>query len=116
VDHLFVYGTLRRGCENEFARRLSEQGHFVGVARVPGRLYDLGHYPGARPANDSVAGEIFYVDESLLAALDDYEGSEFERAIVSAQMDGARTLECWIYWYAGPANGRLIASGDWLKR
>ena len=34
----------------------------------------------------------------LLAALDDYEGPEFERAIDST----AGTLECWIYWYVGP--------------
>ena len=116
MSYLFVYGTLRRGCDNEFARLLAERGRFVGTANAPARLYDFGPYPGARPANGSVAGEIFQVDEALLAALDDYEGSEFERAIVSAQMDDGRALDCWIYWYVGPAEGRLIASGDWLKR
>jgi gamma-glutamylcyclotransferase (GGCT)/AIG2-like uncharacterized protein YtfP len=115
-DHLFVYGTLRKGSNNKFARLLAEQSQFVATARVSGRLYDLGRYPGARPANDSVAGEVFHIDESLLVVLDDYEGPEFERAIVSAQMDDGRALDCWIYWYIGADSGCLIASGDWFRR
>jgi gamma-glutamylcyclotransferase (GGCT)/AIG2-like uncharacterized protein YtfP len=87
----------------------------MDAARVPGRLYDFGAYPGARPANESLVGEIFHIDESLLAALDDYEGSEFERATVPATLDDGRSIDCWIYWYVGSAPGRLIASGDWLK-
>jgi gamma-glutamylcyclotransferase (GGCT)/AIG2-like uncharacterized protein YtfP len=114
--YLFVYGTLRRGSENEFARKLAEHGHFVGAARVPARLYDFGQYPGARPANDSVVGEIFHIDGSLLAALDEYEGSDFERAIVSANLDDGRIIDCWIYWYVGGAPGRHIPSGDWSRR
>jgi gamma-glutamylcyclotransferase (GGCT)/AIG2-like uncharacterized protein YtfP len=113
--YLFVYGTLRRGCDNEYARLLAERGQFIGAANVAGRLYDFGRYPGARPANDSVVGEIFHIDESLLAALDDYEGSEYERAVVSATLDDGRTIDCWIYWYVGTTPGRLIASGDWLN-
>src|SRR6202034_3489119 len=95
---------------------LREQGHFMGTARVPGRLYDLGQYPGARPANDFVVGEVFQIDESLLAAMDKYEGAEYERAIVSANLDDGRAIDCWIYWYVGGAPGRLIASGDWTRR
>jgi pyruvate carboxylase len=116
LPYLFVYGTLRRGCDNEYARLLAERGEFVATANVTGRLYDFGLYPGARPANDSVTGEIFQIDESLLANLDEYEGSEYERAAVSAKLDDGRTIECWIYWYVGSDTGRVIASGDWLKR
>jgi gamma-glutamylcyclotransferase (GGCT)/AIG2-like uncharacterized protein YtfP len=111
-----VYGTLRKGSTNRFARLLSERGKFIGEGRVSGRLYDLGAYPGARPAeqpDESIVGEIFQLAEPgmVLAALDEYEGPEFERAMVTAG-----TLECWIYWYVGPAAGRLIASGDWFER
>ncbi len=109
---LFVYGTLRRGSENQFARQLAEQGRFIGVARVPGRLYNLGSYPGAVASDQPdewIRGEIFSVDSVLLAALDEYEGAEFERAIVP-------TIGCWIYWYVGRDPGRLIASGDWSQR
>jgi gamma-glutamylcyclotransferase (GGCT)/AIG2-like uncharacterized protein YtfP len=116
ADHLFVYGTLRRGRDNRFARLLSERGKFIGESRVSGRLYDFGSYPGARAAerpNEFILGEIFYLAEPhmVLAALDEYEGPEFERAMVTAG-----TLECWIYWYTGPEAGRLIASGDWFQR
>jgi gamma-glutamylcyclotransferase (GGCT)/AIG2-like uncharacterized protein YtfP len=115
--HLFVYGTLRRGCGNQFAQLLSERGQFEGTARVAGRLYDFGRYPGARCSNQPnewILGEIFYLEEPapVLAALDEYEGPEFERARVSTT--GA--LECWIYWYIGNATGCPIVSGDWLQR
>ena len=112
MPYLFVYGTLRRGCDNEYARLLAERGQFIGTANVSGRLYDFGPYPGARAESGSVAGEIFQIDESLLATLDEYEGPEFERAITRTSRD----VDCWIYWYVGPTEGRLIASGDWLKR
>jgi gamma-glutamylcyclotransferase (GGCT)/AIG2-like uncharacterized protein YtfP len=116
LPYLFVYGTLRRGSESKYAQQLTEQGEFVGEARVDGHLFDFGRYPGARRANGSVVGEIFQIDEPLLAALDEYEGPEFERAIVSAQMDDGRVTNCWIYWYVGTATGHLISTGDWLLR
>jgi len=114
VEHLFVYGTLRKGSSSKFARLLAEQSDFVGPARVPGRLYDFGRYPGARPSQNReewITGEIYRLKapEQILATLDEYEGPEFERANVSA---GA--IECWIYWYVGTDAGSLIPSGDWF--
>lgn len=120
ADHLFVYGTLRRGSNNKFARLLAERGQFVSTARVPGRLYDLGQYPGAvRPnaADQWVQGEIHRAGSpQLLATLDEYEGEDFERAPVIAQLDDGGAVDCWIYWYTGAVAGRLIPSGDWLRR
>jgi gamma-glutamylcyclotransferase (GGCT)/AIG2-like uncharacterized protein YtfP len=115
--HLFVYGTLRRGCENQFAQLLSKRGQFIDEAQAPGRLYDFGPYPGARrssQAGETILGEIFYLDDPapVLAALDEYEGPEFERAMVTT----TGRVDCWIYWYVGPETGRLIVSGDWLRR
>jgi gamma-glutamylcyclotransferase (GGCT)/AIG2-like uncharacterized protein YtfP len=115
--HLFVYGTLRQGSDNQFAQLLSQRGQFIGAARVQGRLYDFGRYPGAKrtdQAGETILGEIFYLEEPgpILAILDEYEGAEFERAMVST----ASTIDCWIYWYVGAATGRLIPSGDWLQR
>lgn len=77
-----------------------------------GSLFDLGRYPGARPRNGSIFGEIFEIDDSLLTVLDEYEGPDFERAIVPT----SRNIDCWIYWYVGSDPGRLIASGDWQNR
>jgi gamma-glutamylcyclotransferase (GGCT)/AIG2-like uncharacterized protein YtfP len=112
LQRLFVYGTLRRGCDNKYARLLSERGKFVGPASVSGRLHDFGRYPGARPGHGPIFGEIFQIEDSLLATLDEYEGAEFQREITPT----SRNLDCWIYWYVGPAKGRLIESGDWLNR
>ena len=116
VEHLFVYGTLRRGCDNKYARLLADRGQFLGTARTPGLLYDFGHYPGAVKSHQTdcwVQGEVHRLDNpELLTLLDEYEGPEYERAMVS--VTGLQA--CWIYWYVGLETGRLIASGDWFQR
>jgi gamma-glutamylcyclotransferase (GGCT)/AIG2-like uncharacterized protein YtfP len=119
LDHLFVYGTLRRGSKHEMARLLQGQAHFVGTGRMPGRLYGLGRFPGAVAAANAeewVRGEVYRLDDSasLLKVLDEYEGADFERGISSIQMDEGRTTECWVFLYVGKLPGRLIESGDWL--
>ena len=87
----------------------------MGPDRVPGCLYDFGRYPGAvrrDKADQWIHGEVLPLRRSvqLLALLDEYEGPEFERAIVPV----TGIQECWIYWYVGQETGRLIASGDWF--
>ena len=121
MDHLFVYGTLRRGSAHEIARLLQGQARFVGDARMHGRLYGLGRYPGAVAAvrkDEWVRGEVYQMDDSagLMAVLDDYEGSGFERAISSVQLDDGKAIECWVYLYVGKTPGKLIESGDWLAK
>lgn len=119
LDHLFVYGTLRRGSKNKFATLLAERAEFVGPARVRGRLYDLGEYPGARQELESegwISGEVYrFSDPELLKSLDGYEGPEFDRHQTTAQAENGG-VDCWIYWYKGTPAGRLIASGDWFQR
>ena len=117
ADCLFVYGTLRRGSNNRFARLLAEKAEYLSAAQVRGCLYDFGRYPGARPGDGLIIGEIFQLREPAmtLAVLDDYEGPEFDRAVVPAHLDDARTIDCWIYWYTGTAPGNLIASGLWSR-
>ena len=112
-DHLFVYGTLRSVSNNRYARMLAAHARLIGPARVPGRLYDFGEYPGARPGDGWITGEIFQLLDpaATLAALDDYEGPEYERALILVN-----DLDCWIYWYVGPDPSRLIESGDWFDR
>jgi len=119
TPYLFVYGTLRRGSNNESARLLQGQSRFVGNAQMQGRLYGLGRYPGAVAAanpGEWVRGEVYNMDQPtrLLAALDDYEGSDFERAVATVQLDDGSKQDCWVYLYVGKAPGRLIVSGDWF--
>lgn len=80
---------------------------------MAGWLYDFGAYPGARPGEGTILGEIFELDDpAILPALDKYEGPEYQRALVST----TDAVECWIYWYLGADPGRLIPSGDWFHR
>ena len=74
---LFVYGTLRRGLENPFARRLRREAAFLTSATLPGAyLVDAGGYPGLlRTDNPAhvVSGDLFRLPANplpLLRALD----------------------------------------------
>lgn len=92
---------------------LAEHARSICPAQVLGLLYDFGSYPGARPGDGFIQGEIFRLENptAILAELDRYEGSEYERTVISAN-----GVDCWIYWYVGLEPGRLIPSGDWFER
>jgi gamma-glutamylcyclotransferase (GGCT)/AIG2-like uncharacterized protein YtfP len=75
MTHLFIYGTLMPGL------RLEAEMHgarFVGAAQVPGRLVDVGRYPGLLldlfKGDGAVTGEVYEVDGAQLARLDGVEG------------------------------------------
>jgi gamma-glutamylcyclotransferase (GGCT)/AIG2-like uncharacterized protein YtfP len=122
--HLFVYGTLRPGhapaAIASEVRKLEE----VGPAAIPGRLYDLGAYPGAvldAAAETHVDGTVLRLpaDPSVLAALDAYEGfdpadregSLFVRTATSVTLSGGKTLACWVYVYnRGPGGAAGVTA------
>jgi gamma-glutamylcyclotransferase (GGCT)/AIG2-like uncharacterized protein YtfP len=121
--YLFVYGTLRRSSRHRMARFLAEQARFAGEARIPGRLYDLGRYPGmlpARGADDWVHGDLYELpdDQATLDALDQYESDEspqpsfFDRQLAEVTDVGGGTITAWVYWFRGEVEeSRWIASG-----
>jgi gamma-glutamylcyclotransferase (GGCT)/AIG2-like uncharacterized protein YtfP len=123
TTHLFVYGTLLRRSRHPMARLLAERARYVGPAKVPGRLYDLGRYPGLLPpqsAGDWAHGDLFDLGEgtTTLAELDAYELEEsplpayFERQIEEAILADGTRARAWVYWYRGDvAESRRIASG-----
>jgi gamma-glutamylcyclotransferase (GGCT)/AIG2-like uncharacterized protein YtfP len=84
---LFVYGSLKRGGRHHDELQGAE---FLGeVETAPGyRLEPEGEYlalvatPGRQ---DSVAGELFEIDQSLLPALDDFEGDAYFRGEVALE-------------------------------
>lgn len=103
---VYVYGTLRPGLNTDT---------FI----VPGVMYDLGHYPGIKLSEDSVANTVLCerieVDDEGLKRLDGYEGycpSDPDSSLYLR----VSFLDGWIYEYNGhPDNRPKVVGGDWLK-
>lgn len=110
-DVLFVYGSLRSEFDNPHALFLRANAESVGRATVRGSLFLVGKYPGyLREPDGIVLGEFWRLrnPETTLAALDDYEGSEYSRVLNG---------NAWIYLYAGDVRPeQRIPSGDFLAR
>jgi gamma-glutamylcyclotransferase (GGCT)/AIG2-like uncharacterized protein YtfP len=96
-DLLFVYGTLRRRCRHPMAAWLAGRATFLGEAKTPGQLHDLGRCPGATPAESADAwlfGDLYDLGPKpeTWAELDRYENGEspipvyFERHIVEVTL------------------------------
>jgi len=114
---LFVYGTLRPFVDIEMAKWLRSSASHLGTATTPGRLYDLGAYPGMRTARggrERVVGDVYRVtNPRVFRVLDRYEASFVrERCLVKLARGVRRTA--WAYRYRfGVAGATRIASGDY---
>lgn len=117
MTHVFVYGTLKRGCCNH--HYLTGQ-RFLGEARTaPGFiLYSLGAYPGMVHSGDptrQVTGEIWSVTELCLAQLDQLEGvgeQLYERVPISLAPPFDQTA-AETYVYLQGIAGRTELGSDW---
>jgi gamma-glutamylcyclotransferase (GGCT)/AIG2-like uncharacterized protein YtfP len=128
VDALFVYGTLMRGeCRHGCLDGRANL-ECALLARAPGRLVDLGEYPGMLlPSGDRerwVEGEFFRVREAgkTLTRLDEIEGfngygtsnSLFSRRLVEVDVGDGRIRRAWTYVYgSGEHNGPPVQGNDW---
>ena len=120
---VFTYGTLLRG--ESRAAAFDDDRHTTVAGRVPGRLFDLGEYPGLVPEPSRrawVAGEIRGpVDAGLLGSLDEIEefpgydvaDGLYRRRIVDVETGGRATTRAWIYVLGDAGEAPLIAGGDW---
>jgi gamma-glutamylcyclotransferase (GGCT)/AIG2-like uncharacterized protein YtfP len=129
AEYLFVYGSLRSQLVPPDLKGLVQQMRRIGAAYTHGHLYDLGQYSGAildADCDRRIIGEILELpdDESILAALDHYEGFDsnnheaclFVRTQCHAILENGEDIECWIYAYNGEiASAKLIESGDYLE-
>ena len=128
VTHAFVYGTLRRGGDNDITR-LHPAPAFVGTAQVHGTLYDLGAYPGAVLGGASqVHGEVYAIQPALERRLDEIEclypqqSDEYFKRVIDVEVhcaDGStRAIRCILYEYNPRylTGATVIAAGDWFLR
>lgn len=130
VEHLFVYGTLRRDLGHAMHRVLAQHSRYAGTARYAGRMYDVGAYPAVVPDPESapaVQGELYRLQRPavLLPLLDRYEGctegddpaAEYRREVQPVVRHDGTTVQAWVYLYNQPVRTlRPIGSGDYLAR
>lgn len=122
VRHVFVYGTLRRGDDNDITR-LRPPPTFVGTAVIAGTMFDLGAYPGVRLGDSGrVLGEVYAISPELEAVLDEIEAvypqqrDEYFRRVIPVAVQG-RTLPCIVY-EINPQyviDRRVLSGGDWVR-
>jgi gamma-glutamylcyclotransferase (GGCT)/AIG2-like uncharacterized protein YtfP len=116
---LFVYGTLKSGFQNPYAKRLQREARLLGRARMPGRLYRVRWYPGMRPprgSEDTVIGELYKLHQpsKTLEVLDEYE-EEYTRELHRATLESGQEFRAWVYMYRQPRpEDCYVASGEWL--
>lgn len=119
THRLFIYGALRRTALHAWRM---EKGRFLGEATVQGTLVAIDWYPGlVLHGNGLVQGELWEIDDKLLAALDEFEGigtddrpGEYLRVTASVQCRG-EVVEALVYeWQKGIENYRVVENGDWL--
>jgi gamma-glutamylcyclotransferase (GGCT)/AIG2-like uncharacterized protein YtfP len=124
-NYLFVYGTLRRRSRHPMALRLAQFARFAGAARIAGRLYDLGRFPGLKEPgspHDWVQGDVYDLGENAertLQEMDAYENAEsppptpYERQLATLVLGDGRPLTAWVYWYRGDVReDQFIGSGS----
>ena len=119
--HVFVYGTLRRGDDNDITR-LQPAPRFVGDACVLGTLYHLGRYPGlVLQGATPVKGEVYAVTPALERVLDEIEEiypqqtDEYFKRVIPVSLHGT-SVECIVY-EINPVyiNGKpVLPGGDWV--
>ena len=128
-NHVFTYGTLRKGqgAYNRFG--LDKACTFIKTTQIPGEMYSMGAYPGIKLLSKSqylkdsplITGDLFEItDEYIVRRLDGYEGCDerngddglYHRTLALTTCG----IQTWIYEINGEQNpGRLIKSGDWLE-
>lgn len=127
---LFVYGSLLRGESNH---AVIAGARFVGEAVTAARytLVDLGEYPALVDGGESaVVGELYEVEEGLLAVLDEFEGhpdvyvrmrielqgGEGEQSGEGGRSGDAAEVEAYFSPAARAAGCARIESGSWRRR
>ena len=98
---IFVYGTLRRAHTPPAFKPFAENATFVCEAAVAGRLEASGTYTALVAGEDDslVPGELFEIpsEDAFIAQLDDYEGHEYRRAVVTAQTADGKRVRAFAY-------------------
>jgi gamma-glutamylcyclotransferase (GGCT)/AIG2-like uncharacterized protein YtfP len=111
ITHIVFYGTLMSDGHTKLHKKIKAGLIYKGPCTFKGVLYDLGRYPGLKPGNNQIKGELYeIIDNSLVAKLDEYEAHDnydsslpgFTRKLI--ELIEPR-LTAWIYYYDGKVLG-----------
>jgi gamma-glutamylcyclotransferase (GGCT)/AIG2-like uncharacterized protein YtfP len=130
AEYLFVYGLLLPALAPAELADVICSLEAVGRARVQGRLYDLGHYPGAivEAESDSCINGVIYrlpPTRSVLSLLDQFEDVNatnpdeglYVRLKAMARLEDGQELEVWIYQYNKDlTQAEYLPDGDYGRR
>lgn len=115
TDRLAVYGTLRPGGRAYAAFGLATRTRHLGPCHIPGRIVDLGGYPGLLPGGGRVAGDLLeLVDAALVGELDAYEGPDYRRGEIIL-IEPAVTALVW-HWHGQIDGAAPVPGNDWTRR
>jgi gamma-glutamylcyclotransferase (GGCT)/AIG2-like uncharacterized protein YtfP len=127
-DLVFFYGTLMTGFDRRRRAGIETSLKYLGRASIHAALFDLGIYPAAVPAPESlVRGELYEIAsnaQAVLSALDQIEGyrpddpdrSLYTRAQAIVTLDDGPSQSAWVYFYNAPlGRAERIPSGDYLE-
>lgn len=122
-DLLAAYGLLRPRADGLDRLKLRRAVRALGPCLIPGRLIDLGDYPGLLPGKGEVAGDLVRIlDHRAGAPLDAFEDFDPRRPERSAYVRVRIMLirpavHAWVYvWNGREDAGAPVAKGDWLRR
>ncbi len=126
-DYVFVYGTLRKAKDGSVHPYLAET-VFLKNASLPGKLYQVGHYPGLllddANSGQRVRGEVYRLlrPKQQLKKLDDYEECaqhfpaprEYQRVSALATLADGEPIQVWVYVFRHSITGlKRISDGDY---
>lgn len=123
--YIVLYGSLMSSFPMQQDLGLHNNMTLVGPCELPGKLYDLGEYPGLIGGSDGnylVSAELYHFSgQETLTALDDYEDykpdneqeSLYVRTLVNLYEP---SLQAWVYIYNRDVlESNLIKSGSWKQ-
>ena len=125
IEHVFVYGSLKRDEPLYLLESLMDLRLEIFPARIqPALLYDLGLFPGIvlKTEGGVVLGEVhrFQRMKTVLEILDEVEEyygagnphNLYRRVEYEAEfLYGVGFATCWLYEYVGPLEGAILIEG-----
>lgn len=127
AELVFFYGTLMTPFNRPGRRRIDGHLIYAGRGTIEAALFDLGIYPAAVPAPESLVwGEVYEMTQprAVLQALDEIEGfrssepesSLYTRVEIPVTLEDGSLVKAWAYFYNAPlGRAERISSGDYLE-